>query len=93
VLLARAERFRKRGFDLVCSWTFALDGLLCQILFATALAIGVVRQPGAGRNQTTHNHVLFQAPEEIALPGYRRFREYARGFLERCCGDERLCSE
>ncbi len=56
--------------------------------FGHTLAIFVVGQTGTSRNQSTHNHVFFQALQEVALAGDGCFGEHAGGFLEGRCGNE-----
>src|ERR1700730_11784042 len=47
--------------------------------------LAVVLEPGSGRNQPAHRHVLLQAAQVIDLAGDRRFGEHARRLLERRC--------
>src|SRR5476651_2702193 len=81
---ARVQRFGQ------CSFHFT--GAYAQrfVQFTTTLALAVVGQTGTGRDQTTHNHVFFQAAQVIALAGNGRFGQYAGGLLERGRRDERF---
>src|SRR5438128_10919011 len=52
--------------------------------------VAIGRHAGAGGDQTAHDDVLLQAAQVVDSTGDRRLSEYARGFLERRRGDERL---
>src|SRR5476651_687460 len=84
---ARVQRFGQ------CSFHFT--GAYAQrfVQFTTTLTLAVVGQAGTGRDQTTHNHVFFQAAQVIALAGYRCFGQYASGLLEGGRRDERLSGQ
>src|SRR5690606_34831774 len=58
---AGVQRFGQSRFDLARAHALRLVG------FTTTLALAVVGQASTGRNQTTHNDVLLQAAQVVAL--------------------------
>lgn len=50
----------------------------------------VVRITGTGKDQTTHDNVLFQTAQFITFTCNSRFGQDTSGFLERCSRDEGL---
>src|SRR5471032_449946 len=81
---ARVQRFGQCSFHFTGAYAQRL------VQFTTTLALAVIGQTGTGRDQTTHNHVFFQAAQVIALAGNGRFGQYAGGLLERGRRDERF---
>ena len=57
---------------------------------ALTTTLFVVGKAGSRRNKTTHNHVLLEAAQAVALAGYRSFGQYAGSLLEGGRGDEAL---
>ena len=74
LVTAGVQRFGQCGFHLTGTYTQRLVGI------TAALALAVVGQTGTCRDQTTHDHVLFQAAQVVALAGDGRFGQDARGF-------------
>ncbi|RMO83569.1 hypothetical protein ALQ34_05340 [Pseudomonas syringae pv. maculicola] len=58
--------------------------------FTATLTLAVISQTGTGRDQTTHDHVFFQAAKVVALACHSRFGQYAGCLLEGGRGNERL---
>ena len=73
---ARVQRFGQCSFHFTGAYAQRL------VSITAALALAVVSQTGTGWDQTTHNHVFFQAAQVIALAGYGCFGQYASGLLE-----------
>src|SRR5205085_52129 len=55
--------------------------------------VAIVFHARSGRNQSTHDHVLFQPAQVIDATGDRGFSQHARSLLERCRRDERIGRE
>src|SRR5207302_3997400 len=60
-----------------------------RITLAGNLTQAVHHGAGPGRNQTAYDDVLLEAFERVDLAVDRGLGQHPRGFLERCCRDER----
>ena len=72
---ARVQRFGQ------CSFHFTGAHAQRFVCITATLTLAVISQTGTSRDQTTHDHVFFQAAQVIALAGYRRFGQYASCLL------------